>query len=105
MSDVRGMRRVRWVVGEEPEMQCATCYEYMPITTEFWVPVHGLRRCRACWIDGMRAANRIRRTDHEYRDGERKAAAAQRAVDRREYARNFYRRKYSTLARFQRGAA
>ena len=86
-------------------MQCATCYEYMPITTEFWVPTHGLRRCRACWIDGMRNANRRRRSDPEYREAERKAAGAQRAADRREYTRDYYRRKYSTLARFQRRAA
>lgn len=32
----------------EFEGQCAYCREYLPLTTEFWVPRHGVQRCKAC---------------------------------------------------------
>ncbi len=28
--------------------QCETCHEWWPISTEFWLPRWGVRRCRAC---------------------------------------------------------
>lgn len=32
----------------EYELQCRECSEFWPLTDEFWDPVHGMWRCRAC---------------------------------------------------------
>ena len=103
---LRGMHRIRWVAGSEPEMQCVECLEYLPLTDEFWVPVHGIRRCRACWKEHTNRASRARRSDPAYRDYEREAARLTRkaTADRTTYCRDYYRRRYSTLARFERSA-
>lgn len=81
-----GLHRVRWPSHAEPDMQCATCYEFLPLTTEFWEPERGLRRCRAC----LSEANRVRL----------------RAVrDRQTYWRNWSRRNRSSLAELERKRA
>lgn len=92
MSGFRGMgmHRVRWAVDGEPEMQCAACFEYLPITPEFWTPGHGLQRCDGC----VREKTRLRT---------RRAMRRRRADDRavaQIYDADRYRRNDSVLARY-----
>lgn len=89
---MKGMHRVRWPKDGEPEMQCARCYEFLPITAEFWRPEWGTQRCKACQ-DEVRKP-RQRQAMRRKRAGDKEVARA--------YEADFYRRKYSTLARFRR---
>lgn len=108
----RGMHRVRWVEGQEPEMQCAGCYEYLPITVEFWLPAHGLRRCRVCWGEATRARVRASMARHrsdparlEAEQAARRAEYAANRADRRTYHREWSRRRRSRLAMYEQGVA
>lgn len=109
MTGGKGLHRVRWASSGEPEMQCAVCFEFLPITAQFWLPTHGLRRCRACLVEANRpkvaALQRKARADpvKHAREMEAERAAYRANVEsRREYARNWFRRNRSALARAQR---
>lgn len=91
---LRGMHRIRWAAGGEPEMQCSHCYEFLPITTEFWRPGHGIQRCAVCIQEARRPRARL---------AMRRKRAGDRAIARA-YEADYYRRRYSTLARFERSA-
>ena len=41
------MNGIRFRDGEF-EGRCDYCHEYLPLTTEFWYPKNGVRRCLAC---------------------------------------------------------
>lgn len=43
------MTGVRWREDTGFEGKCEVCREYLPLTPEFWVLDHGLRRCASCW--------------------------------------------------------
>jgi hypothetical protein len=103
-----GMHRVRWAKGGEPEIQCATCLEFLPAVEEFWQPEHGLRKCREC----VRAAGRPRRAalmrrkraDPVFKETENEGRRVMRKANveaERTYQREWYRRKRSVLARHQ----
>lgn len=56
-------RGLRWSPEMGFEARCDSCAErgvsaYWPITLEFWNPVHGLRRCRACVAEADRLRHR-----------------------------------------------
>lgn len=96
--------RIRWPKDSEPTLQCQQCFEFWPLSLEFWEPSH-LRRCRACARarrrDYTRAYMRERRKDPAYRAAERVAKGADyraNADRRRAYQADWYRRKKSTLA-------
>jgi len=75
-------RGVRWR-EDTFEMRCDVCpsggTRYWPLTPEFWNVVHGLSRCRACWLVYWRR-----------REVEKRLADPElvRAYDRKRYRRN-----------------
>ena len=70
---------VRWR-PEGPELRCESCAAagrgaYWPLTLEFWYPLRGMTRCRACIRERDNATKRARsRSDPAYR-----AAACERS--------------------------
>lgn len=112
IRDVKGMHRVRWLADGEPEMQCGHCYEFLPLTREFWTPQHGVRRCRACLTDARRAVQRrvmaAARAIPERHEAELAADRAKyraNLTDSRTYHREWWRRKRSRLAMAQKAGA
>lgn len=105
-----GRHRVQWSKAEEAfEMQCDTCLGFLPVTTEFWVPKHGLTRCRACYRESnnVRQArkNGARRADPGYRLIEAEALRIKRGANRDawlEYRRAYYRANRDHLCAMRR---
>lgn len=96
----KGLHRVRWIAGEDPEMQCASCFEFLPLTTEFWDPRHGTRRCKVCWAEAKKSyhAEYMRKFRAKRRDAKNPAVAAN-------YDANWKRRNTSLLSRYLRRTA
>ncbi len=91
------MHRVRWKRGEEPEMQCAYCFEFWPIAGGFWDPSHGIQKCECCLREERASRDLRRRKERRSQFGA--------AADHADNAARYYRRNYSTLARLLKGKA
>lgn len=48
------MTGVRWRKDEGFEGQCEDCREWWPIDVDFFTPSHGMRICRACFLERRR---------------------------------------------------
>lgn len=87
-ADVTGCR-YRVDVGYEGK--CDDCAEWWPLTDEFWYPVQGMRRCRACMnVSQRRGARRMRASFDE--------VAAIRLASRRKYNREWMRARRRRVA-------
>lgn len=75
---------IRWR-DDAWELRCPDCAVagrtacYWPLTAEFWNPVWGMTRCRACWRQRKASSARLRRTAKERRDRDAANCRAQRA--------------------------
>lgn len=86
---LRGLYRVRWQHYGEPELQCRSCFEFLPFSE--YTP-RRLSMCKVC----RKAENRPRQrvAMRVLRRRRRGDAAVKQAYDA-----DYYRRNYSTLAR------
>jgi predicted RNase H-like nuclease len=82
------------------EGRCDYCLSWWPLDREFWYPVHGMRRCRACLSDLQRRKNAVRRSDPEVRAADVASVRMKRHANREQHLerrRAYYRKNRAAI--------